>query len=117
MAESRRSEFVKRLSTVGVGPRESIHVLLGGIVYDIREQAIKKRFSEEEMEAVIEFHDEAEDLWRDTMVSDPPLDPHEIVARLQKLLNACTGPLGQYEARLEHGLRSAERFERKREEG
>ena len=64
MGESRREAFLKRLSTVVFGALESIEVMLSDIVHDIREQFIQKRFREEEMAQVAEFHDLAEDLWR-----------------------------------------------------
>lgn len=117
MSESRRSEFVKRLSTVGLGTRESIQVLLGSIVYDIREQVIHRRFTDDDVDAVVAFHDEAEALWRDTIATDPPLEPREMITRLHSLLDACRGRLPQFEAKLERGLRNAERFEGERKKG
>lgn len=110
MSESRRDQFIKRLSSVGMGTRESVHVLLGSIVYDVREQVVHKQFKDDEMEAVVAFHDQAEALWRDTLSTDPPLATEQMVARLAKLREVCTGPLGQYHAKLDRGARSAEEF-------
>ena len=115
MSESKREEFMKRLSTVGVGARESIQVMLSNIVYDVREQVLHKRIAESEMDSVIAFHDEAEELWQDAIATDPPIDPAELIARLQKLLAQCSGALGQFERKLEHGLRSAEALAKGRE--
>jgi hypothetical protein len=110
MSETRRDQFIKRLSSVGMGTRESVHVLLGSVVYDVREQVMRKQFKNEEMDAVVSFHDQAEALWRDTLSTDPPLDAEQMVARLAKLRDACTGPLGLYHAKLDRGVRSAEEF-------
>jgi hypothetical protein len=112
MADSRREEFVKRLSTVGLGTRESIQIMLGGIVCDIRDGAAQQRYSEDEMDAVIAFHDQAEALWRDAIATKPPLDPQQLTARLRTLRDACTGPLGEFAAKLDRGVEHAERFER-----
>ncbi len=112
---SRKEEFVRRLSTMGTGTRESIQVLLAGVVYDIRELTIHDRFEEEDMDAVIGFHDQAEALWRDALATDPPLEPAELIARLRRLAAACdSGPLGQFQAKLERGVERAEQFEQAR---
>lgn len=111
---SRKDEFVKRLSSVGMGTRESIQVLLAGIVFDVREQAIHDRLSEEDMEVVIPFHDRAEALWRDSLATDPPLRPAVLLDRLRGLVVACEGPLEQFRAKLERGVQRAEAFERER---
>jgi hypothetical protein len=112
MSATRRDQFIKRLSSVGMGTRESVHVLLGSIVYDVREHVVRKQFKDEEMDAVVTFHDQAEALWRDTLSTDPPLDAEQMVARLAKLRDACTGPLGLYQGKLERGVRSAEEFQK-----
>lgn len=112
MSEARRDQFIKRLSSVGMGTRESVHVLLGSIVYDVREQVVRKQFKDDEMDAVVSFHDQAEALWRDTLSTDPPLDADRMVARLARLRDASTGPLGQYHAKLDRGVRSAEEFQK-----
>jgi hypothetical protein len=116
MGESKREEFIKRLSTVGVGARESIQIMLSTIVYDVREQVLHKRIAESEMDTVIAFHDEAEQLWQDAIATDPPIDPAELITRLKALLAQCLGPLGQFERKLEHGLRHAEALVKGREE-
>ena len=108
MSEDRRDEFLKRLSTVGFGPRESLQVLLGNIVYDVREQVVHKRFRDDEMDRVVRFHDAAEALWRDTMKSDPPLLSADVLERVQTLRALCVDPLSQYVRKLEHGIRHAE---------
>lgn len=115
MSEGRRPDFVRRLSTMGMGTRESMHVLLGSIVYDIRTQAVQKRFKDDQMDVVVQFHDQAEALWRDTITTDPPLDPEQMVARLRKLVDRCSGPLGQFRSKLERGLRNAEEFAGRKE--
>ena len=117
MGESRRSDFLKRLSTVGFGPREAIEVVLANIVHDVREQAVHKRFEEEEMETVVKFHDDAEHLWRDAMATDPPIEPGELKQRLAQLLSEATGPLGQFNTKLERCLRNVEELEKKKGEG
>jgi len=114
MSESHRDQFLKRLSTVGFGARESIQVMLANLVYDVRERVVRKRFEEHEMEGVIKFHDDAEKLWSDVMATDPLLGPAEMAARLKKLLDLCQGPLAQYERKLAHGVQAAENFAKKR---
>ena len=114
MSESHRDQFLKRLSTVGFGARESIQVMLANLVYDVRERVVRKRFEEHEMEDVIKFHDEAEKLWSDVMATDPLLGSVEMTARLKKLLERCQGPLAQYERKLAHGVQTAEEFAKKR---
>jgi hypothetical protein len=113
MGDSRREEFVKRFSTVGLGTRESIQIMLGGVVSDIREGAAHKKYADEEMDAVIAFHDEAESLWQDSIATNPPLEAAELTGRLRKLLEECVGPLGEFEAKLRRSVDHAERFEGK----
>ncbi len=115
MGDHRREEFVKRLSTVGLGTRESIQIMLGVVVSDVRQHTAHKKFSDEEMDAVIGFHDEAEALWQDSIGSNPPLGPQELTARLRKLLTCCTGPLGEFQSKLARGVDHAEQFERETE--
>lgn len=111
MSENRRIDFVKRISSIGWGTRESIQMLLGGIVSDLREDIIRDRFSDDELGAVVAFHDDAEELWRDTIATHPPLDVESIVERLQNLLDACSEPaLAGFESRLQRGVRDAEAF-------
>jgi hypothetical protein len=113
MGSSRQSDFLKRLSTVGFGPREAIEVVLGSIVHDVREQAVHKRFKEDEMETVIRFHDDAEHLWRDSMATDPPIEPAELHSRCQRLLDEAIGPLGQFHSKLERCVRNAQELAEK----
>jgi hypothetical protein len=110
MPADRREKFLKRLSTVGFGTRESVQVMLANIINDIRDQVLHKRFHEGEMDAVITFHDEAELLWRDSMATQPPLAPTELSSRLAKLLESATGPLAQFERKLEHGVEQAQKL-------
>lgn len=113
MGDSRREEFVKRLSTVGLGVRESIQVMLGAVVSDIREGAARKKYGEDEIDKVIAFHDEAESLWQDAITTNPPMEAGELTARLRRLLEQCVGPLGEFEAKLRRSVEHAEQFERK----
>ena len=41
----------------------------------------------------IQFHDRAEELWRDTLSSDPPLAVSDLRTRLDTLMGECSGPL------------------------
>ena len=95
MGESRREAFLKRLSTVGFGAREAIEVMLSDIVHDIREQVVQKRFREEEMEQVAVFHDQAEDLWRDVVKTDPPIAASALTRRMRELLLACVNGIAK----------------------
>ncbi|MFQ5704706.1 MAG: hypothetical protein ACE5HT_11865 [Gemmatimonadales bacterium] len=116
MSEYRRSDFIKRVSSIGWGTRESIQMLLGGIVSDLREEIIRDQFSDDELGTVVAFHDRAEELWRDAMGTNPPLDAGDMVARLRQLLDACDAPaLAGFESRLRRGLRDAEAFLQSRE--
>jgi hypothetical protein len=110
MSDSRRDEFLKRLSTVGMGARESIQVMLGAIVYDVREQTMRKEFADDEMDTVIAFHDQAEQLWRDMMATDPPLSASDMVEGLRQLHAACVGPLAHFERKLARGVEHAKNF-------
>lgn len=116
MSDNRREDFVKRLSTVGFGARESIQVMLSNVVFDIREQVVHKRFREDEMDEVISFHDDAEALWRDAIATTPPISPTELFERLSALAKRCVGPLGQFESKLSHGVRGAEQLVQGRDE-
>ncbi len=110
MADSRRENFVKRLSSVGLGTRESVQVMIGDIVCEIREQAVHKKFTEDDMETVVAFHDAAESLWQDSIVTNPPIDPAKLTSQLHDLRQSATGVLGQYEAKLQRGIDHAEQL-------
>ena len=110
MADSRRENFVKRLSSVGLGTRESVQVMLGDIVCEIREQAVHKKFTEDDMETVVAFHDAAESLWQDSIATNPPIDPAKLTSQLRDLQQSATGVLGQYEAKLQRGIDHAEQL-------
>jgi hypothetical protein len=116
MSETRRDQFLKRLSTVGFGARESIQVMLANVVADIRDQVVHKRFHDDEMDEVIAFHDQAEVLWKDAMATDPLLGATDLEKRLRQLLDACRGPLGQFERKIAHGVTTAEKFAKERGE-
>lgn len=111
MSESRRSEFVRRLSSVGWGARESIQVLLAHVVTDVREAIVKKQYGDADMDEVVAFHDAAEQLWKDAIATNPPLERAALRRRLQELLQKAEHPaLAEFERRIERGVRMAERF-------
>jgi hypothetical protein len=108
--ESQRDRFLQRISTVGGGTREAIQMMLGEIVYDLRDLVERGVFADAEMRTVVAFHDHAEEFWRHTLVTKPPMDPALMVAGLRKLKEECTGPLAGFEVRLDQALRKAELF-------
>jgi len=109
---NRREQFIARVSTVGWGTRESIQTLLGSVVTDVREGVVQGKYREHELDAVIEFHDRAEELWRQTIATNPPVAVEEVIVRLQDLVDACRAPaLSEYEQRLARGLRDAKSLE------
>ena len=110
MSESRREKFLHRISTVGGGTREAIQIALGSIVYDLRDQVERGMFGEEEMDAVISFHDRAEEFWRRTTATNPPMDPMLIVAGLRRLRGDCNGPLLGFGVRIDQTIKMAESF-------
>jgi hypothetical protein len=110
VAANRRSDFLKRISSVGWGTRQSIQMLLGSVVTSIREQVAEDVFGDDELETVIGFHDDAEQLWQASLATDPPLDPGELLIRLQKLQEACSGPLAGFQIPLEQAVAQAETF-------
>ena len=95
--------------------RESIQIMLAGVVSDIREGAAHKKYAEEEIDAVIAFHDEAESLWQESIATNPPMEAAELTARLHKLLERCIGPLGEFEPKLRRGAEHVKRFEQQAE--
>ena len=111
MSESRRSEFVRRLSSVGWGARESIQVLLAHVVTDVRESIVKKQYPEADMDQIVAFHDAAEQLWKEAIATNPPLERSILHDRLVALLEQAKHPaLAEFERRIERGVRMAERF-------
>ena len=115
MDQSRREQFVNRLSSLGWGTRESIQTLLGSMVSDIRDDIRRGRVREDEIDAVVAFHDDAEDLWRATIASNPPIEVAELLARLRSLRDTCNAPvLAGFERRLDRGVRDAEALEQAR---
>lgn len=117
MNTSRRDRFLKRISTVGGGTREDIQMILGGIVFDLRDQVERSMFTEEEMETVVRFHDRVEEFWRRTIVSNPPMEPLLIVSGLRQLSEGCVGPVVGFQPRLEQALTKAKTFATSREYG
>lgn len=112
MSETRRSDFVRRLSTVGWGARESIQVILGRVVSDVREEIVRKRFDDDVLDDVVAFHDAAEKLWQESIATNPPLEKDELTRRLRGLLESSRSVhLDEFERRLERGVRLAEEFE------
>ncbi len=107
---NRRSDFLKRISSVGWGTRQSIQMLLGSVVTSIREQIAEDVFGDDELETVIGFHDQAEHLWQASLATDPPLVPGELLIRLNKLHEVCTGPLAGFQIPLEQAVAQAETF-------
>ncbi|MEE8116239.1 MAG: hypothetical protein V3T28_03940 [Gemmatimonadales bacterium] len=111
MSEIRRSEFVRRISTVGWGARESVQILLGRIVSDIRDGILHNRYDDGDLDEVVAFHDATEALWKDSIATNPPLERHQVTIRLKELLEASRTPaLGEFERHLERGVRLAESF-------
>jgi hypothetical protein len=117
MNTSRRDRFLKRISTVGGGMREDIQMILGGIVFDIRDQVERGMFTEDEMETVVSFHDRVEEFWRHTIVSNPPMEPLLIVSGLRQLCESCIGPVVGFRPRLEQALKKARTFADARDYG
>ena len=114
----RRDRFIARVSTVGWGTRESIQALLGAVVTDVREGVVRGRYREHEMDEVVAFHDRAEELWRRTIATNPPIAVNEIIIRLEDLVEACRAPaLSEYEPRLARGLRDARTLEEAKRKG
>lgn len=112
MSETRRSDFVRRLSTVGWGARESIQVILGRVVSDVREEIVRKRFDDEALDQVVAFHDAAEKLWQQSIATNPPLAKAQLTRRLRELLEAGRAArLDEFERPLERAVRIAEEFE------
>jgi len=110
MSETRRDRFLKRISTVGEGTRDQIQMMLGGIVFDLRDFVERGMFSDEEMDVVVPFHDKVEELWRHTIVSNPPMDPHLMAAGLRQLRAACVGPVAGFQLRLDQAVEKATAF-------
>jgi len=111
MSETQRDQFIKRLSSVGIGLREDIQLALGGIVHDLRDQVVDGGLTEDEIRAVIDLHDNVEALWRATLRSNPPLRPAEIVGRLRELRVRCTGSLEGVGVQMERVFGKAELLE------
>ena len=115
MTENRRAEFMNRLSTVGIGTRESLQVLLAGILYDLRDQISQGRISEEEVDTAITFHDEVETLWRDSTATNPPIAPGTLHHELCRISNLATGAMAQFQRKLERACEDAEKFKTEHE--
>jgi len=92
-------------------------MLLGGMVNDIRDQVERGIFSEEELDVVVPFHDKAEELWRHTMVSNPPMDPYLMASGLRNLRAACVGPVAGFQLCLDQAVEKAVTFAKSSELG
>ena len=117
MIESRRDRFLQRISTVGGGTRESIQMLLGGVVLDLRDLAERGIFTDDEMDVVVPFHDQIEEFWRHTMESNPPMEPLLMVAGLRRLRDGCVGPVAGFQPRLDQALEKATTFSKSGKHG
>lgn len=93
MGEDLRRKFLKRISTVGWGARESVQTVLGLMVTELRTQIADGGFSDTDLPRAITFHDAAERLWRDSLASDPPIPAPELRTRLDRLAGECSGAL------------------------
>lgn len=109
-SDSRRDKFLHRISTVGGGTRQAIQMLVGGMVYDIRDMVERGVFDDGDMGMVVAFHDRAEEFWHRTMVTNPPLDPNLMVAGLRRLRDDCMGPLAGFQLRLDQAIEKAKAF-------
>jgi hypothetical protein len=108
---------MKRISSVGWGARETIQIILGRVVADIREGIVQKKYDESDLDELVAFHDRAEALWQASISTNPPIDKHELAKRVQELRATCKSPvLAEFERRLERGMRVAEEFENKNED-
>lgn len=110
MGDTRRDKFLQRISTVGGGTREAIQMLLGSIVMDLRDFIERGMFAEEEMDNVVAFHDRVEEFWRNTIVSNPPMNATLMVNGLRSLREASIGPVLGFQVRLDQALQKAESF-------
>jgi len=117
MSESRRDRFLKRISTVGGGTRESIQMIIGGVVMDVRDMVERGMFVDDEMDAVVTFHDLSEEFWRQTLVSNPPMQPLLMVSGLRQLRDSCVGPVAGFQPRLDQALEKATIFAASGEHG
>jgi len=105
-----RGSIASRFSTVGGGTRDAIQMGVGSIVCDVRDMVERGVFAEEEMEAVIGFHDHTEEFWRQLMATAPPMDPTLIVAGLRQLRALCSQALAGFAVRVDQMIEKAEAF-------
>ena len=108
MGEGTRDAFLKRISTVGTGTREVIQMLLGELVLEVRDQVARGVFADDELDQVVEFHDRAEDLWRHSLATNPPLQPDDLQREVDALEAAATGTLTGFGIQLEIVKRKVE---------
>lgn len=108
MRETKRDKFLKRISTVGGGTREQVQMLLGGIVYDLRDQIVEGLYGDDELDSVVAFHDATEELWRASLSTRPVVAPDVLLARLKQLYKTCQGPVVGYRERLARAIGKAE---------
>ncbi|MFQ5550482.1 MAG: hypothetical protein ACE5FJ_04505 [Gemmatimonadales bacterium] len=107
-----RGEFLNRISSVGWGVRENVQLLTGAVVTTIREQVADGAFSHDEIPGVVAFHDAAEEFWRATMATNPPMEPVAMVTGLRDLLQQCAGQLAGFQVQVERALEQAKLLER-----
>jgi len=110
MTHTRRDKFLQRISSVGGGTRDAIQMLMGSIVLDLRDFVERGIIDEGEMDVAVTFHDEAEEFWRRTMQTKPPLEPLLMVSGLRQLCDGCVGPLVGFRPRLDQALKKAKTF-------
>ena len=113
-AFDKRSQFLRRISTVGGGVRETLQMGMGGIVTDIRAFIERGMFDDEDLDDIVAFHDAAELFWRSIISSNPPLEPAMIVQRLSALESSAPGALEGFRIRIGDLRSKAETFERTR---
>ena len=111
----KRSKFMRRISTVGGGIRETLQMAMGGVVTDLRDYIEKGLFDDTDLDQIVAFHDKAEVLWRSMIMTNPPMKPSLVIQRLSELESACHGPLNGFRIRLSDLREKAETFERGRQ--
>lgn len=114
MTEGHREKFLRRISSVGWGTRDSVQMLVGALVSSIREEVADGRVAEEDVPIVAAFHDQAEEYWRATLATNPPMPPDEMVIGLDHLCHMCVGPLAGYRVQLDRARANADMFARQR---
>ena len=107
MVQRRRTNIVKRLSLAGWKERESVALLLGSVVLDLRDTLRSGELPEDEMEDAQRFHQEASVLWESALSTDPIVEPKELLLRLTSLVGSCPESMIPYRKRLERAVAKA----------